>query len=347
MTTVVLTDRAGRRVSFGVAPGERLLLAGLAAGLALPHECASGTCGSCRAQLVSGAVAPLWPEAPGARSLRDPTEVLLCQCEARDPVELAIRGTLPVAGPHPVPGWVAGRVAMKHQLTAEVATFSVTLASPMPFLAGQFVLLEMPGIAGPRAYSMIRRDDGSARLELLVRRGPGPGTARLFALEDAGLPVRVYGPLGRAVFQAKEARPFVAIAGGSGIAGMLAILDEAAASGALAVRPARLFFGLRDAAQAYLLGELAGLVRASARLSVDVVFSDAPAPSALRAAWPELTFAEGLVHEHAAAALRGMAPDPTRLHYVAGPPPMVDAAMRALVIGLKVSPTEIRYDRFG
>jgi toluene monooxygenase electron transfer component len=35
------------------------------------------------------------------------------------------------------------------------------------------------------------------------------------------------------------------------------------------------------------------------------------------------------------------------LHFVAGPPPMVDAAMRALVLGLKIPPTEIRYDRFG
>jgi toluene monooxygenase electron transfer component len=344
---VTLTDRSGRRVAFPVPAGERVLLAGLAAGVALPHECASGTCGTCRAQVTTGECERLWPEAPGARALRDPADVLMCQVAARGSTELAIRTTLPTEPLVPAPRWVAGRLRRAERLTADVVTFTVALEAALPFLAGQFVLLDLPDVAGPRAYSMIHRCNGEARLGLLVRRGPGAGTARLFAPGDEALPVRVFGPLGRAVFRAEEARPFIAIAGGSGVAGMLAILDEALAAGALAQRPARLFFGLREASQAYMLEHLAGLVRAGPALAVDVVFSDAAAPEPLRAALRELRFAHGLVHEHAANAL-AMAPrDPALLHYVAGPPAMVDATMRALVIGLKVPPTEIRYDRFG
>jgi toluene monooxygenase electron transfer component len=345
--SVTVTDRAGRRVAFGAAEGERVLLEGLAAGPPLPHECASGTCGTCRARVTAGDFERLWPAAPGARVLRDPAEVLMCQVAARGPLELALRVSLPEAPALPVPRWSAGRITQAERLTPDVALFAVALATPLPWLAGQFALIELHGVAGPRAYSMIRRPDGGARLDLLVRRGSGEGTARLFALADAALPVRVFAPLGRAVFRAEEARPFIAIAGGSGIAGMLAILEEAQASGALAARPARLFFGLRDPEQAYLLDHLAARVRAAPGLSVDVVFSDAAPPPGLEAAFPELAFARGFVHEHAAAALDAIPRDPAQLYYIAGPPAMVDAAMRALVVDLKVPPTEIRYDRFG
>jgi toluene monooxygenase electron transfer component len=64
---VVVADRAGRKVSFDAAPGERILHAGLLAGAGLPFECASGTCGACKARRVSGEVIDLWPKLLGER----------------------------------------------------------------------------------------------------------------------------------------------------------------------------------------------------------------------------------------------------------------------------------------
>jgi toluene monooxygenase electron transfer component len=40
---------AGVDTAVDCAPDETILLAGLRAGLALPYECASGGCGTCRA----------------------------------------------------------------------------------------------------------------------------------------------------------------------------------------------------------------------------------------------------------------------------------------------------------
>ncbi|MEM6763166.1 MAG: 2Fe-2S iron-sulfur cluster binding domain-containing protein, partial [Pseudomonadota bacterium] len=59
--TVIVRDRAGEEARFSVAAGERVLHAGLMAGAGLPHECATGTCGSCRARIEDGAVERLWP----------------------------------------------------------------------------------------------------------------------------------------------------------------------------------------------------------------------------------------------------------------------------------------------
>ena len=54
--------------------------------------------------------------------------------------------------------------------------------------------------------------------------------------------------------------------------------------------------------------------------------------------------ADGFVHDAMARAMTGRFADV--LAYLAGPPPMVEAAMRALVVQGKVPPTRIRYDKF-
>ena len=59
---------------------ERLLYAALRAGLELPHECATGNCGSCQAELVSGAVPEdAWPRAPGKRYCLPNSRIMIHQ----------------------------------------------------------------------------------------------------------------------------------------------------------------------------------------------------------------------------------------------------------------------------
>ena len=45
-----------RAYHFEAEPGARILYAGLAAGINLPYECGSGTCGTCKARLVAGEI---------------------------------------------------------------------------------------------------------------------------------------------------------------------------------------------------------------------------------------------------------------------------------------------------
>ena len=51
--------------AFEAAEGEKILFAGLRQGVDLPYECATGTCGSCKAKVIGGEVNDLWPDAPG------------------------------------------------------------------------------------------------------------------------------------------------------------------------------------------------------------------------------------------------------------------------------------------
>ena len=45
-----------RAFQFEAAAGTRMLYAGLAAGIALPYECGTGTCGTCKAKIMTGDV---------------------------------------------------------------------------------------------------------------------------------------------------------------------------------------------------------------------------------------------------------------------------------------------------
>jgi toluene monooxygenase electron transfer component len=341
--TRVSVEINGTTHGFDTEPGERVLHAALRNGVALPHECGTGTCGSCRATLVSGSPRWLWEGAPGRKSLRRPNDILLCQVAADTPVAVSMRGALHAAPRH-CPAYVDGRIAERSSLTADVALFGLELDRPVAYEPGQFFLVEIDGTPGPRAYSPTRWEAGpTRRLDLLVRRIEGGGaSSRLFGAEHAAVRVRVFGPLGRATFDPAERRPFIAIAGGAGIAGILPIVERALASGHCANHPSRLFFGVRDARTGFLLDEVAGLHgRSAGALRATIAISDDVSDL------PHACMRAGFVHDVARAAMEDEPPANEPIYYVAGPPPMVDATLRMLVLERRVSPKDIRYDRFG
>jgi len=350
MIAVKVVDRQGQCATFSAESGQRLLQAGLAAGVGLPHECATGTCGSCKATVVKGDVRRLWPEAPGAKALRSANETLLCQSAADGPVELSLRANF-IPPYEPAPRETKGELSLVRELTPEVALFSIALHDPMAWQPGQFVLVSGLGIEGARGYSMTREVADPNRIDLLIRKDPaGRFSTALFDDLERSHEVTVFGPLGRATFSCDEGRPFIAMAGGSGIAGILAILDHAMNGGHFSKHQSKLFFGLRDAATSYLLDEISAAVAASqSNLAVTVAFSNEACSPEFAASYPNINFANGFVHDVVRAAMQsGAVPaDTNPIFFVAGPPVMVNATMRMLVTECKVSPAEIRYDRFG
>lgn len=353
MIAISIVDKSGQRVSFQATRGQRLLQAGLAAGIGLPHECASGTCGNCKATIVSGDVCRLWPEAPGAKVCRSASETLLCQSAAHGDVDLTLRSAFTQPCDPPC-GETAGKISRTRMLTPDISLFAVTLEKPISYKPGQFVLLSGLGIEGPRAYSMTQYPPQNKKLNLLIRKDvTGSFTGALFAAPSVSRDVTVFGPLGRATFSCDEDRPFVAIAGGSGIAGILAILDHALAGDHFSRHPSHLLFGLRDETSSYLLDELSSAAaKADGKLKITIAFSNAACSVDLPQRYPFLEFTEGLLHD--VVRSRFSLDGGTDIHemknplfFVAGPPVMVNATMRVLVTECKISPAEIRYDRFG
>jgi len=333
--------------SFSCGPDDKVLHAALRSGVELPYECATGTCGTCRARVVSGRVETAWPEAPGTRYLKGEAEVLTCQGFAREDCELEAGMLKPPISGAARPDALTGRLRGLRRLTHDVVAFEVDIDRPLDFEAGQFVLLSVPGVRGARAYSMVNFERQAERLSFVVKKKPGGAVSEWLFGDGAveGTPLGLFGPLGRAIFEPVAGKHVLCVAGGSGIAGMMSILARACAEGYFDTYDGHVFFGVRTERDAFFLDELETFRRrASGRLRVTVALSDEDVPEGLAARYPAFTFARGFVH---AAAGEGMTGRFANLRaYAAGPPPMVDATLRWLLREVRLSPNDIRYDKF-
>lgn len=334
----VQVNARNRAFQFEAAPGEKILYAGLRAQAGLPYECATGTCGTCKAKLVDGRIEDAWPEAPGRKFIKpERGEFLMCQCAAQTDLSIEVASFVYPADPGACPvGARAGTLRGMWALTHDVSAFDVELDAPCEFEAGQFMALGAPGVRGMRGYSMVNYDQRAKRLTFVVKKKPGGGFSEwLFSDRAAGARVEMVGPLGKATFDPDLAKNILCIAGGSGIAGMMSILARAAAAEYFERHKVWVFFGVRTLRDAFFLKELAAYPQA--QITIALSEEDPPANTSLR-------FERGLVHEVAKRHMAGKYQNVRA--YLAGPPPAVEAAIRVLLLEAKLTADCIRYDKF-
>jgi toluene monooxygenase electron transfer component len=343
---VVVNARNGAR-DFECEPGEKILHAGLRSGVELPYECATGTCGTCKARLLSGRAESAWPEAPGRRYFKSEADLLTCQSVARDDCVLEVGGALKPREPGAAaPRALAGVLRERRRLTHDVVAVELGLDAPLDFEAGQFALVSVPGIAGARAYSMVNFEQSAEQLSFVVKKKPGGVVSEwLFGDGVEGTRLGLVGPFGHATFRPGVRKHVLCVAGGSGIAGMMSILSLACREAHFAAWSGHVFFGVRTARDAFFFDELEAFrARFPAGLSVTIALSDEDVPASLAGAYPEFAFARGFVHAVAGERMAGRFADVRA--YVAGPPPMVDASLRWLLREARLPPADIRYDKF-
>jgi toluene monooxygenase electron transfer component len=125
---------------------------------------------------------------------------------------------------------------------------------------------------------------------------------------------------------------------------MMSILECAVQADYFRSRTGAVFFGVRTLEDTFYLEELSRYVTAShGNLDVTLALSDEAATTPLHAEFPLLKLADGMVHEVAGRAMASR--DHDVIAYVAGPPIMVDGAIRSLISG-GVAHRDIRYDKF-
>src|SRR5271155_5809046 len=85
-------------LTFDCGDRELILYAGLRQGINLPFECATGTCGTCRARIMAGDVEVMWRGAAGGARLKpEKGDVLMCQTRARSDCVLRVPSDLAIA----------------------------------------------------------------------------------------------------------------------------------------------------------------------------------------------------------------------------------------------------------
>jgi NAD(P)H-flavin reductase/ferredoxin len=313
---------------------EQTLLDGcIQIGLPVPYNCRSGECGECMARLASGRV----QELPGADPAvftdahRAQGNILTCMCFPLSDIVL----DLPLLETETTsirPTSFNTLVARVELMTPTIYGITVETPWPIEFHAGQCFEWVVPGITPNRTFSAANRP-GRDIIEFHVRVYPNGKIGKFVSETSSGSVLQLHGPFGHFGLSANDWRPAVCVAGGTGLAPMMSVLDKTFA--ARDKRPIHLLHGARTQHELYCLDTLQQWVKTHPTFTFTPVLSDEPANS-------DWSGPRGLVTD---VTMENLGDVFGLEAYVCGPPGMIDAA----VAGLQkagVLESDIRTDRF-
>jgi NAD(P)H-flavin reductase/ferredoxin len=276
--------------------GETLVDAGLGGWIAIPHDCSSGQCETCRVEVVAGRI--------DDQGTRDGRTVLACQATCLGDAEIRFEEI-------PATAKEGGSVTDISMLASDVVEVVVTLNRPIRYRPGQYLSVKFSGFPA-RDFSPALREDGSAREDELVfhiRRYPGGlVSTQLGATIRIGHRMQVRGPFGYAYLR-EGVGPIVLVSGGTGWAPIWSV-----ARAARREQPHRelvVIAGARDLDGLYMRRSLDWLIDDGVRDVIAVVESE---------------YGGAILPGRPTHYLPSLGLEDTV--YVAGPPALVDAVKR-------------------
>ena len=294
----------------------------------LPMDCRDGVCGTCKCFAKKGEYElEFYMDESMSDEEAAQGYVLTCQmipesdCVLRVPASSAMCKTAPEA--------VAGEVLAVDTLSETAFALRVKLAKPIGFLPGQYVNVTVPGTDKHRSYSFSSAP-GAQEATFLIRNLPG-GVMSSYLGQRAqpGDSVTLTGPMG-AFYLRPVARAQLWLAGGTGLAPFLSMLEQMAAQGT--DQPVTLYYAVTRAADLVELDRVQALADRIGNVTVITIL----------AADEDAHDRKGFVTDHVTAAdLKGGDCDV----YLCGPPPMVDA-VRGHFEALGVAPANFYYEKF-
>lgn len=312
-----------------VNPKETLLLAALRQGIAFPNSCRVGGCATCKCRLIEGRVKEL-TKSGYILSDQDLDRGYILACQSVPQTDIAIEVDLSERLER---RQVSGRIIGQDKLTHDITQLRIQLDETLDYKAGQFANISLASLSElSRSYSFASPVQPDSQVRLFVRKVAGGALSTLINERNVlGLPVSVDGPHGDFWLRPADA-PLMLVAGGSGLAPVLALLQDAAAKDS--ERPVTLLFGAQQQRDLYALDEIEALAN---RWRGEFTFM--PVLSAARgdATW---TGDRGIVSDKIAGLLV-----PGSHAYLCGPPPMVDACSATLLL-CGVASGHIYADRF-
>lgn len=316
-------------VPITVNPNETLLQAALRQGVDFPHSCRVGGCASCKCKLVDGQVKELTQTGYILSDAElDQGYILACQSVPKTDVTIEVDVSRQRAR-----NKVSGRVVGQTKLTRDITHLRVQLDETLAYKAGQFANISVETLRDQwRSYSFATSALPDAQVSFFVRRVPGGAFSTLINDSDVmGQTVLIDGPEGDFWLRPADT-PLMLIAGGSGLAPILALLQEAQKE--RCARDVTLLFGAREEQDLYALDTLQDLAD-----QWRGAFQFVPVLSAASdgASWAG---ERGMVAEKIPAWVK-----PSAHAYLCGPPPMIDACA-ALLKQCGVAGEHIHADRF-
>lgn len=309
-------------------PQELVADAAYRVGLNIPMDCRDGACGTCKCHCESGTYTlGSYIEDAMTEDEAEAGHVLTCQMRATSDCVLSIPAASSVCKVK-VSTHQAEMVEVR-ELSPSTIAFSVKVAGDLPYLPGQYVNVQVPGTTQTRSYSFSSMPRDGV-VEFLVRNIPG-GLMSTYLSGPArgGDALALTGPIG-AFYLREPKRAILMLAGGTGLAPFLAMLEELERTGTS--QPIHMVYGVtRDA---------------------DLV--EVPRLEAFAGSIPGFTFATVVADEASGHERRGYVTQhlsPEALFggdvdvYLCGPPPMVEA-VRSHFEAEGVTPASFHFEKF-
>ncbi len=333
-TEATLVFQDGVEHALTVESGQTVLEAALAAEAPILYQCTTGSCGSCLARLESGQAAHRAGSTSSLLSAeREQGYRLLCVTEAQGNCRFSLAYDSAAGTGRPVEAQCF--VNAVERVAGDVMRLELELAEGywMDFRPGQFIQVKVPGTDVFRSYSMATTAADLPRIELLIRILPG-GMMSDWLVNRASVDdvVDVSGPYGQFFLKEKVRAPHVMIAGGTGLAPMLSMID------ALRVSPGRtprilLSFGCQSPEGLFALDQLDLRAQWMPTLETRVSVDRGTPPEGIRVGNPVAAIGAG----------DGLTPD--SVAYLCGPPGMIEAARKHLE-ELGLAPENIFAEQF-
>jgi toluene monooxygenase electron transfer component len=126
---------------------------------------------------------------------------------------------------------------------------------------------------------------------------------------------------------------------------MLSIIERAAREDYFRDHTGHVFFGVRTLEDGFYLRELCDYAaQTEGRLKVTLALSHEQSPAAVHPEFPHIRLMDGLVADAAHQTMSGRYDN--MVGFLAGPPIMVDGALRILIREARLPPQFVRYDKF-
>ncbi len=326
--TVALNFEDGVTRFIDCSEAESVADASYRVGINIPLDCRDGACGTCKAFVESGAydggdyIEDALTDAEAAEGYG-----LACQMRPKSDLVLRVAASSDACKTRPAAH--AGAIATLTRLSDTTTAFTIrTDGAPLAFLPGQYVNIQVPGSEQRRSYSF-SSPPGAAEAGFLVRNIPGGLMTGFLDAAQPGTALTFTGPVG-SFYLRDVKRPVLMLAGGTGLAPFLSMLDRLAETGS--PHPVHLVYGVTHDAD---LVEVDRLDAAAARLP-GFTYSTVVADEA--SSHPRKGYVTGHLD---AGHLNGGDVDV----YLCGPPAMVEA-VRGHFQAQGTTPASFHFEKF-
>ena len=312
-------------------PGEKVLDAAFRNKINLPMDCSDGVCGTCKCRAESGEYDMGEDYIEDALTEDEAAEGLVLTCQMIPSSDCVLSVPVTAASCKTGQQKIAATVSRiePHEDAAVVLELEVEDGASAPaFLPGQYVNIDVPGSTGSRSYSFSSAP-GERRLEFLIKKIPDGLMSGWLARARPGDRLDLTGPMGSFYLRDGD-RPLLFLAGGTGLAPFLSMLEVLARAGSR--QHVHLIYGVTRDQDLVLIDEIAAYTRRLPNFTFATVVAD-KASDHPRKGW----VTQHMPQEMLAAGEVDI--------YLCGPPPMVDA-VRGYLDDHGVRPASFHYEKF-